>query len=344
MNRDRFKSLLKTLPGFAISAFFIWWTYIRRHPDGKRGFDPAAFRALHLTSPVWIAAVVLFSVLGYTIRCFRWWWMLRSVKSRFVTCSRVLMTSLAANNLLPLRIGDVMRIFTYAGDLNTTPSTVLSTVILEKLLDVFTLAVLLVFTMHFGRSVSPHVQTVAEACVAVSTVALLVLVFGARQIHAPVQRLAATSKSPLVAKIEHWLALAVECIENIGIAGTLLLVVFSFAAWGCEGLLYTSMAKAVGLVTDWVGPWQAVAEANLSFLIPSSPGGIGPFELACKDALTRHGASPADAGLFGLLIHIWLFIGITGVGGAMFLAHRIRRAMRKPLLEEVHDLPSPVDL
>jgi len=340
MTRDRVKSLLKTLPGFAISAFFIWWTYIRRHPDGKRGFDPEAFRALHFASPFWIAAVLFFSIAGYTLRCYRWWWMLRSVKARFSTCSRVFMTSLAANNILPLRIGDVMRIFTYAGDLNSTPSTVLSTVILEKLLDVFTLAVLVVITMRFGQGVSPHVRLSAEVCVAISAAGLLALVFGARTLEAPVKRLSARTQSPILGKIEHWLTLAIECLENIGVGGSLMLVVYSFAAWFCEGLLYVSMAKLIGLAVDWVGPWQAVAEANLSFLIPSSPGGIGPFELACQDALVRHGATAPQGGLFGLIIHLWLLLSITGVGGGMFLAHRARRAMRKPLVEELETLPS----
>lgn len=344
MTRDRAKSLLKAIPGFVISAGFIWWTYIRRHPDGKRGFDPAAFRAIHLTSPLWIVAVLALSFLGYFLRCVRWWWMLRSAGSRLYDCSRIFMTSLAANNILPLRIGDIMRVFTYADDLGTTPSTVLSTVILEKLLDVFTLAVLVVITMNFGAQVSPHVKLTAEICVAISTAGLLTLVFGARRLHAPVQRLASRTSSTLLAKIEHWLELAIDCIEQIGIAGTLMLIVFSFAAWGCEGLMYTSMAKLIGLATDWVGPWQAVAEANLSFLIPSSPGGIGPFELACQDGLVRHGATPAMGGLFGLLMHVWLLIAITGVGGAMFLAHRARRAMRKPLLQEVEELPSPAEL
>lgn len=344
MKRSGALKFAKALPGFAISAFFIWWTYIRRHPDGTRGFDPKAFRAIHITSPWWIAAVLFFTVVGYGTRCFRWWWMLRSVRSRFTTCSRVFMTSLAANNILPLRIGDIMRVFTYAPELNTSSSTVLSTVILEKLLDIFTLAVLVVVTMHFGKGVSPHTKLVAETCVAISTVGLLVLVFGARQLHAPVQRLANHTKNAMIAKVEHWLSLAIDCIEHIGAAGTLLLIVFSFIAWACEGLLYVSMARMIGLATDVIGPWQAVAEANLSFLIPSSPGGIGPFEMACQDALVRHGATPSAGALYGLLIHVYLLVVITGVGGGMFLVHRAHQAMRKPLLQEVEALPDAADL
>jgi uncharacterized membrane protein YbhN (UPF0104 family) len=331
MTRERRLSLLKTLPGIAISAFFLWYTF--------RGFKLADFRNIRLQAPWWIAGVVVFSVAGYTVRCYRSWQMLRSVKAPFSACARVFMTSLAANNILPLRIGDVMRIFTYAGDLNATPSIILSTVILEKLLDVFSLAVLFAFTMRFGNRVSPHLQTAAEVGVAVSTVGLMVLVFGARTLQRPLQRLFAKSTNAKVAKMEHWLMLALDCIRQNGVVGTLWLVVVSFVAWGLEGLLYVSAARLVALKTDAVGPWQAVAQANLSFLIPSSPGGIGPFEAACKDALVRHGATMAAGGVFGLLIHAYLLVAITGVGGAMFLAHRLHRARRKPLIEEIETLP-----
>jgi uncharacterized protein (TIRG00374 family) len=284
--------------------------------------------------------VVLFSVAGYTVRCARSWWMLRSVKARFSDCARIFMTSLAANNILPFRIGDVMRVFTYAPDLNASPSMVLSTVILEKLLDVFSLAALFTITMHGGRAVSPKLRGGAEIGLAISAVCLLVLVFGAHTLQQPVRNMAAKSTNRFVKKIEHWLLLAMACIEQIGVGGTLLLIVFSAVAWIFEGLIYVSAAKLIALRTDVVGPWQAVSQANLSFLIPSSPGGLGLFEAACQDALVRHGATSGVAGLFGLLIHAWLFVSITAVGGALFLMHRLHRVRRKPLVEELDTLPA----
>ena len=332
MSREHRLNLLKMVPGLLISAFFLWWTF--------RGFDMADLETVRFVAPGWILGVVVFTVAGYTVRCLRAWWMLRSVKARFSDCARIFMTSLAANNILPLRIGDVMRIFTYAPDVNATPSMVLSTVILEKLLDVFSLATLFTITMRGGRAVSPKLRGGAEIGLAISAVCLLVLVFGAHTLQQPVRNLAAKSGNRFVKKIEHWLLLAMGCIENIGVGGSLLLVVFSFVAWTIEGLIYVSAAKLVALRTDATGPWQAVSQANLSFLIPSSPGGIGPFEWACKDALVRHGAPPPAAGLFGLLIHAWLFVSITGVGGALFLMHRLHRARRKPLVEELDTLPA----
>jgi uncharacterized protein (TIRG00374 family) len=339
VTREHRIGLLKMLPGLAISAFFIWWTYIRVPRNGQRGFNVEVFRGLHLVSPAWAFGVVAFGVAGYTLRSVRAWAMLRHTGARFATCARVLMTSLAANNVLPLRIGDVMRIFTYAQDVNATPSTVLSTVILEKLLDVFSLAILLAGTMHFGSGVSDHIRTMAEVCVVISTAGLLVMVFGANALDAQIKRFSAKTQNAIVKKIEHWLTLALGCMQQIGVAGSLMLVGYSFAAWLCECMMYVALARAIGLATDAVGPWQATAEANLSFLIPSSPGGIGPFEVACKDALVRHGTDAASAGLFGLLMHLWLLLSITAVGGAMFFAHRLRRNAREPLIQEINELP-----
>ena len=92
-NEGRLK-LLKTLPVLAFSAFFLWWTYVRVGPNGKRGLDAAAFHQLHIVAPIWVAGILTFSVLGYGMRCYRAYAMLRSVGARFSACSRILMTSL----------------------------------------------------------------------------------------------------------------------------------------------------------------------------------------------------------------------------------------------------------
>ena len=144
MSREHRLNLLKMVPGLLISAFFLWWTF--------RGFDMADLESVRFVAPAGSWAWWCLRSPVTPCAASRAWWMLRSVKARFSDCARIFMTSLAANNILPLRIGDVMRVFTYAPDVNATPSMVLSTVILEKLLDVFSLAALFVITMHGGRA------------------------------------------------------------------------------------------------------------------------------------------------------------------------------------------------
>ncbi|WP_433964087.1 lysylphosphatidylglycerol synthase transmembrane domain-containing protein [Tunturiibacter gelidiferens] len=177
------RNLLKTIPGLLISAFFLWYTF---HNIPLHGF-----RALRAVHPVWILGVLGFTAASYTLRCVRWSQMMprngRSLHAHLAVCARVLMTSLAANNILPLRIGDIMRIFTYSDDLGTAPSVILSTVILEKLLDIFVLVLLFVSTV--GSIATPRLRLIANISLAVSAIGLLILLVAARSLQSPVQRL-----------------------------------------------------------------------------------------------------------------------------------------------------------
>lgn len=325
------RKLWRTLPGLLISAFFLWYTF--------RNISLAQMRSLRLEHPGWIAGVLAFTLASYTLRCVRWTRMMRPTGAGFGVCARVLMTSLAANNILPLRIGDIMRVFTYAGDLGASPSVILSTVILEKLLDIFMLVLL--FVLFMGRSVSPHSRLLAESMLAVSSVGLLVLLLGARMLQRPLHQLfRSLPQAPLLGKLEHWLNLALDCIRQIGIAGSLLLVVQSAVIWAAEGMIFVSAARLLGVRSDAVGPWQAVSVANLSYLIPSSPGAIGTFEWAVKTALSSHGAPESLAALYALGLHAWLLLSVTGAGGLIFLLHRFQTPPHKPLLKEIEILPA----
>lgn len=331
MTQSSKRNLAKTVPGLLVSAFFLWYTF--------KGISFAQIRSLHLARPVWILGVLGFTLASYTLRCVRWTQMMHGTGARFGVCARVLMTSLAANNILPFRIGDVMRIFTYSGDLGAAPSAILSTVILEKLLDIFILVLL--FVSFMGPGVSPHSRQVAESLLAISVIGLLVLLLGARTLEAPLLKLfARLPQNPTLKKIEHSLLLALECIRDIGLFGSLLLLIQSAIIWTCEGMIFVSAAHLVGLVTDPIGPWQAVSVANLSYLIPSSPGAIGTFEWAVKTSLVSHGAQESQAAVFGLALHAWLLLSVTGAGGIVFLIHRFRIHNHTPLLEEIETLPA----
>ncbi len=330
VSEHRNNKWLRTLPGLLISAFFLWYTF--------RGISIAQIRGLRLAHPVWVLGVLTFTALSYTLRCVRWTRMMRPTGAGFAVCARVLLTSLAANNILPLRIGDIMRVFTYAGDLGASPSVILSTVILEKLLDIFVLVLL--FVVFMGSNVSPHSRALAELMLAISSFGLLGLLLGARVLQAPLLRLfRALPQKPILAKVEHWLMLALECIREIGISGSILLLVQSVVIWAAEGMIFVSGVRLVGLTVDSIGPWQAVSVANLSYLIPSSPGAIGTFEWAVKTALVSHGASEGLSAVFALSLHAWLLVSVTGVGGLIFLLHRFQTPPHQPLLEEIEVLP-----
>jgi uncharacterized membrane protein YbhN (UPF0104 family) len=331
----RSRNLYKTIPGLVISVFFLWYTF--------RGISFNQILALRPVHPVWILGVLGFTLAGYTLRCVRWSQMMprgsRSLRDHFKVCARVLMTSLAANNILPLRIGDIMRVFTYSDDLNASPSVILSTVILEKLLDIFVLVLLFVATV--GRLATPHLRLIADISLAISAIGLLILLVAARALQPRIQRLfAGMPANPKLVKVEHWITLALDATGRLGVSGSLLLLLQTVIIWTCEGMIFASALNLLGIPVDRIAPWLAVSFANLSYLIPSSPGAIGPFELAVKTSLANHGASLSQAAIFGLAIHAWMLISVTGAGGIIFLIHRIRIHNHKPLFVEIEQLPT----
>ncbi|WP_260739013.1 lysylphosphatidylglycerol synthase transmembrane domain-containing protein [Tunturiibacter lichenicola] len=328
------RNMLKTVPGVFISIFFLWYTF--------RGISFSQILALRITHPAWILGILGFTVAGYTLRCLRWTQMMprgrQSIRTHFLVCARVLMTSLAANNILPLRIGDIMRIFTYADDLGTSPSIILSTVILEKLLDIFILVLMFVSTV--GTIATPRLRLIANISLAISAIGLLTLLVAARILQPPIQRLfTRLPANPKLEKIEHWITLALDATGRLGVTGSLLLLLQTVVIWACEGMIFLSAIRLLGLPVDRIAAWLAVSFANLSYLIPSSPGAIGPFELTVKTSLVNHGASISQAAVFGLAIHAWMLISVTGAGGIIFLIHRFHIQNHKPLLEEIEQLP-----
>ncbi len=342
------RSWWKVLPGIAVSAFFLWRVL--------RSIHYSDLRSLHFAHLQWLGVLFAFLVLGYLLRVYRWWFMLRrSGAPSLAVCGRVLMTSYAANNVLPFRIGDFLRIFSYAPDLGASSSTILSTVILERLLDIFTLLTFLV-TLLVGaaRSLPPvafkgHSLTllhVAEPFLVLCGLSLGMLLFGARLLQQFVQSIVARFKAgPRTERVERWALLLFDAVLKLSFAGRVLLLVSSVVIWLCEGMLFVSVARMLDVAVGHRGPWLALAFSNLSFLVPSSPGGIGTYDLAAKVSMISQGAQPSIAAVYGLLIHLVVFFWVTAIGGIAFLVHRVQRgAASKPIAEDLAELPAELPL
>lgn len=337
------RSAWKVIPGLLISAFFLWWTF--------RDIHYSTFRAVRLADPKWILVGAAFLVVGYSLRVYRWWVMLQSSgRASFAECGRVLLTSFAANNVMPFRIGDFLRVFAYAGDLNASSSAILSTVVLERLLDVATLLSFLAVTLLtapvggasvvvFGRTVDIHF--IAPPLAIVTLITLLFLFAGGvmqRTVQSGVKRL---PKHGLVNKLDSAINMAFDTVTLMPLRGKLLVLASSIAAWLCEGMIFVSTAKLLGVASGPRGPWLALSLSNLSYLFPSSPGGLGTFELCAKVGMTSQGARPDVAALFGFLVHMVVLLSVTLAGGIAFLVHRSHRGdQRKPLLREMDELPA----
>ncbi len=338
------RRLWKIIPGFLISGFFLWRTLSK--------ISYADLRSLHFAHREWLLVLGAALVAGYSTRVYRWWFMLRrSGAPSFAVCARVLLTSFAANNVLPFRIGDFLRVFSYADDLHASSSTILSTVILERLLDIFMLLAFLVLALLGASAAMPpmvirgHAVSMLGFAVPVLVLCaagLVLLLFGAGLLQRAVQMLIGRFKAgPRTEKLERWAILLFDAVLKMSLFGRLLLLLSSVAVWLMEGTIFVAAAKMLGVESGPRGPWLALSLSNLSYLLPSSPGAIGTFEYFSKLGMVSQGAQQGIAGLYGLFVHVVVLFTVTGAGGVAFLLHRAERgAASKPLTEDLASLPA----
>ena len=84
---------------------------------------------------------------GYAVRIIRWSIMLRFARgnTNFWNCIAPFMGSIAINNILPLRLGDIVRIFFFPKSMGISKTLSTSTLLIERLLDL--LVISLFFTV-----------------------------------------------------------------------------------------------------------------------------------------------------------------------------------------------------
>ena len=123
--------------------------------------------------------VGLFSLfIGYALRITRWTIMLGSFGNNvtFKKCSSPFLGSVAINNLLPLRLGDVFRALIFPDCMGVTKTIAATSILLERVIDLITLlAYLAIGVSTIEKAKAP--TKLVETSVIVATVCLGALFF-----------------------------------------------------------------------------------------------------------------------------------------------------------------------
>ncbi len=149
--------------GIIVSAFFLWLAMKDLIEDAEarrqmvNAFRNAKYQSLPL---IWLVLFVF-----YWIKAWRWA-MLLSPVGKFVPLRDLfppLMIGFAFNNLLPAHLGDVVRVFVFAGQRDIKKTAVLSTVVLERVFDIIAILCFLGTGLFFVEGLNPQVRQSAIA-------------------------------------------------------------------------------------------------------------------------------------------------------------------------------------
>jgi hypothetical protein len=285
-------------------------------------------------------ALLLLAV-GYVARIARWSVMLRSAggDARFTSCAAPFLGSIAMNNVLPLRAGDVMRALVFPRSIGVTESVATGSLVIERLIDLLTLlGILLLGVIMIGGELVPEWVRSAAMLLGVATgIALLVFFALSGHMASVLRRRAPRSVEHGAASLAaRTLAFAARLLDSTRamtripvLAG---LVALSVPVWLGETGLYWRILAGFGLNVDFLTASLIMAVITLSTLVPSSPGYVGPFHLAAYGSATLVGADPGQAASFALLAHlgVWLPTTIAGLAAVLMKPELFARQAKAP--------------
>ena len=253
-----------------------------------------------------------------------------------------------ANNLLPLRIGELIRAYVNGKKENISKSSSLATVIIERVFDGLALVVLLLVSFFFLGGTS-YLQgslpqwlrkmTYVAWILFLALLIVLYLMMRTKELTGKViRKLFGFLKESVLKKV---LNLASSFIEGLNVLRRrkeiLIVSSFSILVWIFEGITFYFGAKALNLSVSCPQAYLTMVVVALGLTIPSSPAFVGVYEYFCIIALALFAIDKSFALSYAVLLHSVQFILIVSFG-LFFLWKENLSLMR--LKKEISDYSS----
>jgi glycosyltransferase 2 family protein len=311
--------------GILITVALVWFAF-RGQPLGKIGDALVAFDYRYL-----VPAVVLFFI-GVWFRALRWSVLLRPVAT--VTARQafpVVAIGFMANNVLPLRAGEIARAFVFSRRTGATKTATLATIAVERLFDGLTMLgfILGAATVVSLTSDIRHVAIIAFVVFTGVLLALVLLTLGGDFRDRMIQLALGPLPDRFADRVER---MAESFLAGLGVLrrrrDLVVVAGCSVLAWGFEASMYWVIARGFGAeLSDAMTPAATLLTtgvANLATLIPSSPGYVGAFEYGVKLVVENVlGVDGALALSYALVVHVALVVPISLYGAVELWRSRI---------------------
>ncbi len=264
---------------------------------------------------VWIAAAVLLFLLSYISRVFCWYILLRK-KVTFRDTFFTMGAGYLLNNIFPFRLGEIGRAVLLADPKGPTAIEVLSSVVVERVFDVFLGSIF--FLSMLPRVVSGEFnQTLIVMAFVIAAIGMVVLFAAARfQYRINVWLSHWSEKRGF---IKNWLAPKLEqFFIGLSVLNSPRLFLLAFGSLGLSWIIafgenYFIFQNLYPSPPLW---WMVLilSAAAFGMALPSIPAGFGLFEGVMVGAFALVGVSPDLAFTHAIIIHAISFIFSNLIG------------------------------
>ena len=299
-NSNRGQKIL-LFAAFALSIGSLFYVLNDFEPEKLWG----EIRAMHW---VWVGAAVLFDILVYFLQGWRWSLLLRPVQNiPYARSIRAVYVGLFANEILPLRTGEIIRCYLQARWSDLPLTVTLASALIERIFDGFWLCVCLVVTSYFVELPELYhtLGQILAAVVVVGAALLAGAMFAKHQTRAAFEN-------------NRWLSKLNVLLEDLHIIGHSRYLYVSAAASLPYLLLQVlpiyALARGYGIGISLGEGFALMVILRLISVVPQAPGNLGTFQAAAVFGLILFGVEDSLAKRFSFVMWAVITLPLLIVG------------------------------
>ena len=311
------KRALQLLLGIGVSALCVWLSMKDVHFS-------EVLRALRGANPFGFVLVMLVTLGGFWLRAVRWQYFIDAGRPIGIgSLFSATMIGFMANNVLPFRLGEFVRPWALARREKLSKTTLLATVVVERVIDMLTLLGIFGLSMvvhpiaensDAGRLVQWGARVLIGLCVALT--AFVIAAERNRALaRAAVRRITAPLSGEARERVAHMLERFLEGLGLFRDFGKLTLVfALSFAMFLCFALALSVSLWSLGIDLPWYAGLVMLVITAIGIMVPAAPGYIGTLNIACTAGLALFGVGKAQSVPFSWFYFFSQWLPITAVG------------------------------
>jgi len=271
----------------------------------------------------WVIATALLNIANTWLEAVRWRLLAKPVAphARVSSTFYGLLVGTVANVVMPFKLGDGARAYVLAEDEDIPFAAAVSTVVLDRMLDVASFVALAALTIPFAPLPAREIEAIAGLAIAIG-VLFAALAWGRRRDPA-----AAPRTGRIAAQYDRfWEGLA--ALQTGHLLGPAFAI--SVVSWILRFVFVWTMFQAFDLSLPLAACAVLQVVINVGIAVVGTPGNIGSFELACMGGLALFGVPGDVAFSFGAALHVTEVAPVVALGLIMMWAGPAR-AGRGPL-------------
>ncbi len=309
------KRAIALIIGIAVSVFLFARSMAGTSMEGLR----VAFQsANYLTLPLML--MLLFGF--YWLKAMRWKWLLAPVCPLTTRqLFKPLLIGFAFNNLLPAHLGEFVRVFVVRTRHGVPASTVLSTVVLERIFDVVAILALfslgLLFTDDMPQEYRDNALIFAGFCVVGVLCVAAYLIWTDWFLKLSETMMGWVLPKAISAKILEMLQAGAHGLHALKSGKAIFLIaVSSLAQWTLNGLIAYTALKAFHVPVTISAGMIITGVTAMGVTIPSTPGYFGVIQYCFRISMVAQGIpfDPSQVMAASVYYHMSMYIPVPLLG------------------------------